>query len=375
MRNIGLDVLRFFSVFLVLGRHIDKELLNHSFLIVWQRGGYVGVDLFFVLSGYLISTLIFKEYERTGDFNAVRFLIRRGFKIYPAFWLVLFVSIIFGILTKQRPTNAQIFYELFFVQNYHLPLFLGFSWSLAVEEHFYLLFSAICYGLKKLKCENVFRSIPRIVFVISLTCLLFRFINYNEYMNSTFLGEYTLRTHCRIDSIFFGVLLGYLIYYKDLGMKLRRIPSSLFCFLALVLLSPAFIYPLEEPNRWLALWGPILFCLAAGMLVISAIRTERSQNHVVKLFAALGGASYSIYLWHITVISRGVPLLKKTIGFSNPVIVLSTYIVGALAFGWLMNRIVEMPMLKLRDYCFKEKTKIQVKRNFDCVDVELHPEV
>ena len=86
-RNKQIDFLRFCGVFLVMINHII--ILGHSgldrFLGVVQTGGWAGVDLFFVLSGYLVSGLIMKEYKLHGSFNPMRFLIRRGFKILPVF--------------------------------------------------------------------------------------------------------------------------------------------------------------------------------------------------------------------------------------------------------------------------------------------------
>jgi peptidoglycan/LPS O-acetylase OafA/YrhL len=85
MRNKRLDILRCVAVVLVLGRHgvIDG---------VWKETGWAGVDLFFVLSGFLISGLLFSEYKKKQSIDLPRFFIRRGFKIYPAFYLMLLTT-------------------------------------------------------------------------------------------------------------------------------------------------------------------------------------------------------------------------------------------------------------------------------------------
>jgi len=77
-RNQSLDMLRGVAVLLVLGRHMDGAG-------IWSSAGWCGVDLFFVLSGFLISGLLFTEFKKTGTIDVKRFWIRRGFKIYPAF--------------------------------------------------------------------------------------------------------------------------------------------------------------------------------------------------------------------------------------------------------------------------------------------------
>ena len=81
-----LDVLRGIAIVLVLGSHMPASDL-------WSQIGWVGVDLFFVLSGFLVSGLLFNEYKKHGQIRLGRFLIRRGFKIYPAFYFLILVTI------------------------------------------------------------------------------------------------------------------------------------------------------------------------------------------------------------------------------------------------------------------------------------------
>src|ERR1700761_2224153 len=85
-RNINLDALRGIAILLVLGNHF-------GYFSVWQRMGWAGVDLFFVLSGFLISGLLFDEWQRFGSIDFRRFYIRRGFKIYPAFYFLLLITV------------------------------------------------------------------------------------------------------------------------------------------------------------------------------------------------------------------------------------------------------------------------------------------
>ncbi|MBA3859957.1 MAG: acyltransferase, partial [Cyanobacteria bacterium PR.3.49] len=98
MRNLQLDLLRALAIILVLGRHMsqtpqDMPDFFKMFFEAWRSIGWMGVDLFFVLSGFLISGLIIREFEKHGDFNGLHFLIRRGFKIYPSYYLFLVVAL------------------------------------------------------------------------------------------------------------------------------------------------------------------------------------------------------------------------------------------------------------------------------------------
>src|SRR5690606_2129619 len=106
--------------------------------------------LFFVLSGYLVSTLIYKEFLSTGRFSMKVFLIRRGLKIYPLFYSFVIISLIFVAVStyffgyQKEDLSFKIFSEVVFVQNYFEGLW-GHTWSLAIEEHFYLLLAGTLF--------------------------------------------------------------------------------------------------------------------------------------------------------------------------------------------------------------------------------------
>jgi len=107
MRNLGLDLLRLLAVSLVMFRHLPGDVGRTAELAILFRGGWIGVDLFFVLSGFLISGLLFREHQKTGRLDVVHFLIRRGFKIYPVFWAMLAVTImVLAILKQPIPGRA-----------------------------------------------------------------------------------------------------------------------------------------------------------------------------------------------------------------------------------------------------------------------------
>src|SRR5450755_1719851 len=90
-RNINLDALRTIAIFLVLGRHLYTFAAYTAYwwARAWLKIGWVGVDLFFVLSGFLVSGLLFTDYEKTGRIDFSRFYIRRGLKLWPAFYALI----------------------------------------------------------------------------------------------------------------------------------------------------------------------------------------------------------------------------------------------------------------------------------------------
>src|SRR5277367_6483083 len=126
MRNKRLDVLRCVAILLVLFHHGQITPL-------FSRAGWVGVDLFFVLSGFLISGLLFGEYRKKGSIQFQRFFIRRGFKIYPAFYFLLAFVALVELYRHVFSSLTKYLHEVFFIQSYY-PGIWSYTWSLAVEE-------------------------------------------------------------------------------------------------------------------------------------------------------------------------------------------------------------------------------------------------
>jgi len=171
MRSRQLDFLRCLAVTLVIGRHYD-------ILALWHRVGWTGVDLFFVLSGFLISGLLFGEYRSHGRIRVGRFLIRRGFKIYPAFYVFIAWSLgCYALLGKSIPWGKFVA-ETVFVQNY-LPGVWTHTWSLAVEEHFYFALPLVLLALVRIgrNAADPFRSIPWIYAAVAAVCFVLRMID------------------------------------------------------------------------------------------------------------------------------------------------------------------------------------------------------
>jgi peptidoglycan/LPS O-acetylase OafA/YrhL len=214
-RNITLDVLRGIAVMLVLISHIHilpSLGLNFSMkalrgvTVILNHGGWVGVDLFFVLSGFLVSGLLFNEYKKTGRINAGRFLIRRGFKIYPSFYVFMGLSICIGLLGPAfyHPTSLYI-PDLLFIRNYIPGQWIYWhTWSLDVEEHFYLLLTLAFFIAIKFNRIN-FKTLAGtyvLLLFIGFICRFFVNLNNPEF---DFQTQYT-QTHIRLDALFFGVV-------------------------------------------------------------------------------------------------------------------------------------------------------------------------
>jgi peptidoglycan/LPS O-acetylase OafA/YrhL len=167
-------------------------------------------------------------------------------------------------------------------------------------------------------------------------------------------AEYA-RTHLRLDALAFGVLLSYLYYYKDLAVRLRRVPTAALIRGGLALLSVAFVFHVTE-TAWVLVGGLTVCYLGAGCLLLAALRTGTTDGPLRSL-AALGTYSYSIYLWHYPMALWGMSAVGKRLPFLADELYLPTYIGGSLALGIAMGWLVEVPMLRLRDRLFPSKSQ------------------
>jgi len=316
--------------------------------IASSRGGVVGVDIFFVLSGFLVSGLLFQEYQRRGRVNAGRFLIRRAFKIYPSFYFFLFCTVVAIHLFANDPSKASIqrvAAEALFVQNY-FPGVWGHTWSLAVEEHFYLLVAISIWLMSRRGGSNPFRSWPILVLILSFACLTFRLSIASE--PSSF-RTHVFPTHLRLDGLAFGSLLS---YFQVFGgntwiTRIRSLRVPVFIGGCLLLSGPFFIEEKLDTVR-----RAIMFTtdyLGAGAILASSLTFRRPLPISLAGLIALGRQSYCIYLWQAVVLNWIVPRIESRLSEINPYLPCVAAILLSTALGWIMGSLIERPFLALRE--------------------------
>jgi peptidoglycan/LPS O-acetylase OafA/YrhL len=255
-RLASLDLLRAVAIALVLGRHAlflmnwDLGRLPSGWRPIfepWYRGGWIGVDLFFVLSGFLVAGLLFRDHRETGRLAVGRFLVRRAFKIYPNYYAMLAFTAVVVSATVPGPFPIGPFVrEALFVQNY-LPAVWDHTWSLAVEEHFYLLLPLVLVALRAARPTNAdpFRPLIAVYVIIALGALAWRSIlawrlpSFRHYLHADFL----IPTHLRIDSLMLGAVLAYGYHYHREAWD-RRVAgrARLLIVAGIALLVPPFIF-------------------------------------------------------------------------------------------------------------------------------------
>ena len=344
-RSIELDFLRGIAILLVMGVHF-KAPVTGVVALDWisetlERVGGVGVNLFFTLSGFLVGGLLLKEYKNTHSINGWKFLGRRAFKIWPPFYALILFHTVVG-----HHDRSDFFWQNFFqVQNY-FGSSIKQTWSLAVEEHFYIFLTVLLVLLAK-------RGPRFIISTLAALCILTIAMRIDAVSHDNLDAAFR-ETHLRIDSLLYGVILAAIsIFFPE---KFNALASKrtflIICSLALV----AFIYKttdneIVDRDLGYAVQG-IGFSLLLVLVYKNSGRLTRQKWY--RAIGQIGVYSYSIYLWHTLALEPGQKLIDVFASKAVPltvswVITLAAQVILALIVGVIMTRLVEWPSLLLRE--------------------------
>jgi peptidoglycan/LPS O-acetylase OafA/YrhL len=319
----------------------------------WKRGGWVGVDLFFVLSGFLVSGILFTEYRKRGEISIFRFYVRRGWRIYPAFFFLIAMTLLMDQLWGWERPARELFSELFFLQNYLWTMW-GHTWSLAVEEHFYLLLPLLLTSLLWLRrgSTDPFKPLVLVAVFTGTALLVLRASNSWDPKSFSYQTHF-FPTHLRIDSLLFGVCVSYAYHVHHAWFR-RVFGPHRWLLIAggIASLAPAFVFQLEKtPFIWTA--GLTLFYLGSGALLTGVVLSEVPRTRIAVGLGAIGSYSYSIYLWHMPILILGVPTLEYRLSHNFsffPRILI--YLAGSVVVGVILAWLIEAPALRIRDRWF-----------------------
>jgi peptidoglycan/LPS O-acetylase OafA/YrhL len=345
-----LDFLRGIAIIFVMGNHAVLGTVHPT---AWESAlfrplvyfGWSGVDLFFVLSGFLISGLIFTEFKKTGDFHPGRFLIRRAFKIWPAYYLFLLLTLP-GLAALHIPMHwPNVLGELFFLQSYIPTTFWLHTWSLAVEEHFYLCLALLMFFMIR-QLKGV-KAVPYLCFAIMVMSLVCR-------ISRAQAGDLnTCPSHLRADALAFGVLLGYCHSFLPERLKVFAKPRITAIIGVLLVTGGVWFHP---RLTWFGFtYGLSLVYLGFGFILAHLMYSPWRENWFLRIFSTIGVYSYSIYLWqppcdYLAVVTR---LLLEPLSIHLSMLAqVSVFAYLAIFLGIGMAKVVEFPMLRLRDHIF-----------------------
>lgn len=342
-RIIGLDAIRGIAILLVLFRHGD-------YVCFLNKIGWIGVDLFFVLSGFLVSNLVFREFKEKGEINIKRFLIRRSLKIMPSFYFFTLIFIGLSTFFLNEPFDRNLItHELLYIQNYFSGIN-GHTWSLAVEEQFYLGFAGLVFLAYRLKLLNLKAGVILFLIGLILGVALWRASLAFGSINASYVDSY-IRTHLRIDGILLGVLFSYCYHFTRFNEFIRKKPLLVLA-LALALISP--VGYLVAGEFYMSAFGMFSANLGFAFLVILIFNSDLFERFLskpvikpgVNIIAFIGIHSYTIYLWHILV-KQLIPYLQIEEHVADVL-----YFLLTIGIGVLISVLFEKPVLRFRNKVF-----------------------
>lgn len=289
------------------GIAIIPVLIHHQLTPFSLRGGFLGVDLFFVLSGFLITGLLLAEFEKTGSISIRNFYMRRVLRLGPALALFLLVSLLVTYHTQLIGVARQlklIAMALLYSANWRMAF--GWDpvldptviiWSLSIEEQFYLAWPLLLFGCLALRLKGHFIATGLILVIFGIVVHRNLLLDSGADLTRLYYG-----TDTRADALMMGCLVAFLPWAGS-GLRARRLlgVASVFATACLLLLMSAISFD----DRWLYRGGFTLIAAMAGIVIYVAANSPPRLLSVALQFNPLrwfGRISYGLYLWHWLVV-------------------------------------------------------------------------
>jgi len=360
----GLDHLRALAIILVF--------LFHYFILsggqpAWlpdtAQFGWTGVDLFFVLSGFLISSQLFAQIKKGQPISFKDFFTRRFFRIVPAYLATVALYFCFPFF-REKESLPPLWKFLTFTQNIGLNLkdngTFSHCWSLCVEEHFYLFLPLTLITLQIFKR---FKRSYGILIGLFLLGFVIRYISYTSlylpHIDDANSWMYWYQfiyypTYNRLDGLLAGVSIAAIYQFLPQTWTYISRWGNVLTTLGLVLLTGAYFLCENQMTFNASLFGFPLIALGYGLIVTGAVSTRSFlYQWSSKATYFLATLSYAIYLTHKGVIHMTHKILS---GFKiDDNLMLFICMITCVGFAWLMHTTVEKPFMRLRSRIIRKK--------------------
>lgn len=332
-----LDGWRAIAILLVLFNHYGMaEIWSWPSLTAVSDRAWIGVDIFFVLSGFLICTRLLDEKHDTGTINLRTFYLRRAFRILPPY--LAYLAVVSGLtIAGKGPAvgKLEIVSCLLFFRNYVASLNMGtwftaHFWSLSVEEHFYLTWPLLLVLLSRRKALIV-------AVCLTFAVAVWRVIDSHTHIAYGLLGSGILwRTDMRADALLLGCIAA--IRYEQASRWMTRLRfSSAAALLAGIILLFLIFYPIPMGRTWSDL--AIAAMIAGSVSSPSSLLGRILENPVLRW---LGRLSYSIYIWQeLFILQAGIPT------FLGSLQTWPTNVAPILLAAAASHYLLEIPMINL----------------------------
>lgn len=350
LRALAIILVFFFHYYIVSGGQPEWLPNVASF-------GWTGVDLFFVLSGFLISSQLFAQIKQEQYISFKQFFLKRFFRIIPAFLVTVGLYFCFPFF-REKESLPPLWKFLTFTQNLGLNIkdFGTFShcWSLCVEEHFYFFLPIILITLKKLKLFSKAYWLLTGLFIAGFAIRSYSFNHLylpklDDGNNWLYWYKYIYYpTYNRLDGLLVGISIA--VFYNfspNLWSKISKYGNILFV-ISLSILTIAFFLCEDQMTFNASIFGFPLIAIGFGFMVVGAISpTSFLYKWNSKITTYIATLSYAIYLTHKGVIHTTHLVLKNFNIDSNLMLLIS--IATCMIFAVLLHFTIEKPFMKLRD--------------------------
>src|SRR5579871_146679 len=304
----GLDHLRALAIILVFVYHYGRIFPHPQWTNSISKFGWTGVDLFFVLSGYLIASQLFAEIAKRKTFSIEDFFLKRFFRIIPLYLVV--VAIYFCLpFVRERESLAPLWKYLTFTQNFGLDLrtqgTFSHAWSLCIEEQFYFFLPFILTGLLFFK---LFRRSFWLLILLFILGFFIRFYLYQHFIQPNldddnnwveWLKLIYYPTYCRLDGLLAGIGIAALFQFKPIVKERISRYGNLLFIASIIILSIAYYICINEQSFIASVYGFPLVSIGYAFMVTSAISPSSFlYKFNSRTTATIATLSYAIYLVH-----------------------------------------------------------------------------
>ncbi|MCE4557607.1 acyltransferase family protein [Roseateles cellulosilyticus] len=351
----GLDLLRSIAIVWVM--------LFHSFLVgglgpdwSWlSRFGWAGVDIFFVLSGFLIGSQLLRSLQRGEPLSPRHFYWRRAWRILPAYLVVLAVYVAFPALREAPGLEAWWQFATFtlnlLVDYTHHQAF-SHAWSLCVEEHFYLLFPLLAGALAgRVPAQRVALLVAGVVLAgIALRAAVWLHDDALQPPRNWFVEDLYYPTWMRLDGLLAGVVLAALSVYRPALWARLQARANLLALAGLATSAAALWLFRDRTGLVANVAGWPLLSAGFGLLVLAATSRHGWLGRWSLPGAGwVAGMSYSLYLSHKLAMNAVHVWLAPATGLSG-IGLFAAYAIAIAAGGATLHHVIERPALRLRDF-------------------------
>lgn len=354
---LGLDHLRALAIIMVLFYHY-RMFAHPEWVDTIMGFGWTGVDLFFVLSGFLISSQLFERMARGRAISLPEFFIKRFFRIIPPYLVVLAIYFLIPAF-RERESLPPLWKFLTFTQNLGLDLktsgTFSHAWSLCVEEHFYLFFPLVLAALIAFKAEKKGWVLLVALFLFGFGVRLY---SWHYLIVPTAAADNAWKywymymyypTYNRLDGLLAGVSIAALFAFKPLVKERITKHGNVILGISILVLAGAWFLCEDQSGFAASIFGYPLISVGYGLMVIAAVSPSgflyRVSSRATALIAKL---SFVLYLSHKGVIHLVQPLFEKAGMAPKGNLMLVASLLAALVGAFVLNKIVEVPFLRLR---------------------------